>query len=123
MGVIRKIITGTESVTYIDDVINISRSLGYNPMTENEALIQWGESVGAEQGATWKHNLVNIAFKLTGITPVSWKTAIEHIRMYYEANPPEIVNLFCFTSLPYNPSAEYLLLSNKYITKNSYLFR
>ena len=123
IGKIRFILTSEPSVTYDDDIINTARFFGYAPQMWKDALQQWGQNVGAESGSTWKDDFVNIAFKLTGITPVSWKTAIEYIRIYYEGYTPALLTLSCFTSLPYNPNAEYLLLSDKYITQNSYLLR
>ena len=123
IGKIRLILTGESSVTYNDDIINIVRSFGFNPQMWKDALQQWGQYIGTAAGATWKDDFINIAYKLTGINPVSWKQAIENIRLYYEGTPVTISNLFCFSSLPYNPNAEYLLLSEKYITKNLYLLR
>ena len=84
IGEIRYILTGEPSVTYNDDIINIARLFGYAPQMWKEALQQWGQSVGAAAGATWKDDFVNIAYKLTGITQPTWKQAIENIRIYYE---------------------------------------
>ena len=123
IGKIRSILTGAPSVTYDDDIINIARAFGYAPQMWKEALQQWERHIGATEGATWKDDFINIAFKLTGVNPPTWKQAIENIRLYYEGTPLTISNLFCFNVLPYNPNAEYLLLSDKYITKNSYLLR
>ena len=124
IGKIRLILTGESSVTYNDDIINIVRSFGFNPQMWKDALQQWGQYIGTAAGATWKDDFINIAYKLTGINPVSWKQAIEYILMFYEGIEPQTSTpMFCFNSPPFNPNAEYLLLSNNYITKNTYLFR